>query len=46
LTIPAIEKKDGEQIDGIVALIMGREGACKHEEFSGAYWIPADGVGL
>ena len=38
------KKKSRERIDGIVALIMGLEGASKHEEFSGSYWIPGDGV--
>jgi phage terminase large subunit-like protein len=40
------KKKSRERIDGIVALIMGLEGAAHHEGFSGAYWIPADGVSL
>lgn len=38
------KKKSRERIDGIVALIMGLEGASQHEEFTGAYWILGDGV--
>jgi phage terminase large subunit-like protein len=38
------KKKSRERIDGIVALIMALEGASQHDEFSGGYWIPADGV--
>jgi phage terminase large subunit-like protein len=40
------KKKSRERIDGIVTLIMALEGASQHDEFTGRYWIPADGVHL
>ena len=40
------KKKSRERIDGIVALIMGLEGASRNEAFQGPYWIPAYGVSL
>jgi phage terminase large subunit-like protein len=40
------KKKSRERIDGIVALIMGIEGATKHRSYCSYYWITSDGISL